>query len=429
MRLFALLFIFLIPFQSQGIVIDGIAAVVGKDVVLMSELDEIVRLSMMREGQVSKDSSLFNERRRLVLDKIIDDKVLLARAKKESVQVSLEEVNTFLDNQLSSLSKQFGSMEAFEANIKEQYGLTLAKLKKQYRKDIRDNILKQKFRERLFYKTSVTREDVISFYETYKDSLPREKSSINLSHILMMPTHSVDIEKKAREKIEAIKLRLDAGESFEKLAFELSEGPSAKDSGDIGIFRKGGLGLPAFEKEVFSINAGEISKIVRSKLGFHIIKVVKRNDREASVKHILTIVKPSQNVEKAIRSTLDSIRENTKDSVSFALAAQKFSMDENTNKKGGYLGWYTKERLFPEYFNAIKDLDQGEISEPVKIKGGYHIFRVNRLEDSRMLTISDDYNMIEKLAKSAKSQEKLDKNLRKWREDVYIKNYLSGLLQ
>ncbi len=404
---------------------DGVVAVVDKEIVLLSELNEIARLSFAQEQKDERDTATFNEMRRKMLSRIIDDRILLAKANAETVEVTETEINQMVEEQVGALAKRYGSLDSLDKQLKTEYGLSLVKLRRKYRKDIRDNLVKQRFRDKLVRKAGVTRDEVAKFFSDYKDSLPKEEASVNLSHIMLRVTATPDLEKKAAEKIGRIQARLAKGESFAKLAVEVSEDPSAKDSGDVGSFAKGELGLPEFEEAAFALKAGQISAPVRTEVGYHLIQVKDRTDRKVHVRQITVMVKPTQSEQQKAASRLDSLRTTLKDSVSFAAAAQRISEDENTKTKGGALGWYTTQRMSPEYADSIKNLEEGEISRPVVIGDGVHLFRINRKSSSRELSLADDYAMLERMALTYKVQKQMEDQLRNWRKDYHVQVFLS----
>lgn len=413
-----------VPVLSVAAPVDGVVAVVDKEIVLLSELNEITRLTMAQEKQATADSATFNEMRRKILGRIIDDRILLAKANSETLQVSEPEINQLVEEQVSALAKRYGTPDSLDKALKSEYGLSLSKLRRKYRKDIRDNLIKQRFREKLVHKASVTRDEVAKFYTDYKDSLPSEEASVNLSHIMLKIAPTPELEQKALDKISRIQARLARGEAFGKIAVEVSEDPTAKDSGDIGTFAKGELGLPEFETAAFALKAKEVSPPIRTQLGYHLIQVVDRTERKVHVRQITVLVKPSETEEKKIVDRLESLRAGIKDSAAFAAAARRESQDENTKASGGALGWYTLDRLSPDYGTVIKDLDQGEISRPVRIGEGFHLLRLNSKSDSRALTMADDYPVLERMALSHKVSTQMENQLREWRKDFHVQTML-----
>ena len=408
-------------------VLEGTVAVVGKDPILLSELNEITKITLMREGKPPEDTALFKEMRHIVLQRIVDDRVLLEHAQQESIIVTNEEVEERLKAQMDALQEQAGSREALEEQLKSQVGLTYLELKKKYQKDIREQLIKVKFREKLFQKTSATNEEVVAFFNNNQDSLPMDSASVNLSHIMIKVAPEKSMEERALKKIEGAQARIAAGERFEKIAFELSEDPSAKDSGDIGFISRGAIGLPEFESAAFSLDAGAVSSIAKSKLGYHLIKVVEKNDRQVHIRHILVLLKPSDDIVNTALARLDSLKSSIKDSAGFAVAAAKYSEDAKTKANGGYLGWFPSGRLSPEYREAIEKLKPGEISKAIMVDNACHIFLVNQATQSRKLTLADDYAMIQKMAGYDKIKQQLEGNLRLWRSNVYIEDNLDKI--
>jgi peptidyl-prolyl cis-trans isomerase SurA len=427
MRILFFLLSFFISFGASAAILDGVVAVVDKEIILFSELNEITRLALATDKQsvTEADTALFREMRKKVLGRILDDRVLLARARQESLVVSDDEVKEMLDRQIEALSRQYGSLSALDAELQQKYDLSVVKLKRQYKKDIQENLLKQRFQEKYFRQTSVNREEVNQFYSTYKDSLPAKKEAMSLSHIALSAKSSSEKEKEARHKIAAAQARINAGESFEAVAAAVSEDPSAKDSGDIGTFTRGSLGLPEFEQAVFELKIGEISQPIQTRLGFHLIKVLERSDRQAHVRHILALLKPSEEAVKTILATLDSIQKTVKDSAGFAASAIQYSEDDASKSRGGYLGWYTPDQLPQDFADSLLLLGAGQISNPMRAGDVFHLFRMNSRSENRPLSVEEDYENIRNMAQTYKVKKELENKIRVWRGDYYIQNYLA----
>jgi peptidyl-prolyl cis-trans isomerase SurA len=418
--LFLALSVFAVP-------LDRIVAVIDDDIVLESELNELTYYTYQSMGKaVPLGSPEFNASRKEVLRSMIDDKLLLKEAEVESVTVSMDEVVRQREAQIDGYIQKLGSREALEEELKKSYGMTLAKMKKNLDDQIREQMMKMRLADAIRQKRTPTRDEIEQFYRLYRDSLPTEKSSLRLSHIQRIVQPSAEVAAKARIRIEAIEKELQAGKSFDELARAVSDDPaSAKNGGDLGFFGKGLLD-PAFEKAAFSLNPGELSKIVRSTYGFHIIKLEERHDKEIRARHILVLVRPGTDDTLRVKATLDSLRLACVTDSAFAKGAKTFSDDKLTADKGGDLGWIAEATLTGDYKKAIGDLKTGQNSEPVLIGDAFHLFRLLDRKAERTLSLDTDYDAIKSMASSQQLKKELATLADRMRKRVYVENRLDS---
>jgi peptidyl-prolyl cis-trans isomerase SurA len=366
--------------------------------------------------------------KRQVLESMIEDKLLLKEAEEESIQVSHDEIVQQRDQTINMYIQQMGSREALEKELVEKYGTTLVKLKKTLYDQVREQFLKVRLTEMLKRKYAITKKEVEKFYLDYRDSLPKEKSSIHLAHIMKKIEPAEEIISQSKKRIEAIEEELLSGKSFETLAKEYSDDPvSAKNGGDLGFFQKGFLDK-AFEKVAFALNIGETSKITRSRYGFHIIRLEeRRGEKEIRVRHILVLVRPNTGDSLHTRDMLDSIRTLITADTQFVQCAKTISDDKLTKHKGGDLGWVSRENLSPAYKDAIAELSVGETSGPVLIGNAFHIFRILGQKDDRRLTLENDFEILREFASTYKLKGEIKNICNRIRKRVYIENRMAPI--
>jgi peptidyl-prolyl cis-trans isomerase SurA len=238
------------------------------------------------------------------------------------------------------------------------------------------------------------------------------KSSIDISHILMQITPSEKSIEEAFLKISQIKEKLDNGENFADLASQYSEDPgSAKSGGELGFVSRGTL-VKEFEETAFSLEEGEISEIVQTQFGFHIIQLLERQGERINVRHILIQLQPTPQDELVVIEKLNTIKNTieTTDSTFEDLALQ-YSADPNVQQDRGRLGVFEEGGFqIVEFENAIQDLNIGEISSPFKTDFGYHIVKLNNRQDARQYSLSEDWEKIEQWA----LQDKREKDFNNW---------------
>jgi len=254
------------------------------------------------------------------------------------------------------------------------------------------------------------------FYQTYQDSLPNMKASVDISHILMQVTPSEASFKEAHEKALAIQAKLKEGQNFADLAKQYSEDPgSAANGGILGFVSRGTL-VKEFEEVAFALEEGQISDIVQTQFGFHIIQLIERQGERINVRHILIQLKPTTDDEKRVIDRLNSIRQTILNGDStFEEMAQKYSADPNIQKDLGHLGVFEEGGFqIKEFETAIKDLNPGEISQPFRTEFGYHIVLLNKRNEARKFSLKDDWEQIEQWA----LQDKREKEFASWLTDL-----------
>jgi len=401
--------------------LDGIAAVVGDEIIMSSELEAYayMRMGAMRVDPNKVDA---NELMATFLNELIDNKVLLVQAKGDSaINVRNDEVETALNNHISMILQQNGiTMEQLEMQLRAQQGTTLARFRADARRTIREQLLKQKLQQNYYFAAKINRRDVEQFFETYRDSLPEIGESLELSKFSLRLTPSDSIRQSAQSRIQAIKKQLNNGADFEELAKELSEGPEGAFGGNLGYISKGSTTELAFEQRAFTMGVGEISEPFETRLGFHIIKVTEKRDRRVKLSQIMVRVAPGQKELDNTMAKLDSIRTATKNREEFEKTARAMSVDNLTRMRGGSMGWVSLFDISTDVRSAVQNLEEGEISAPVMEDEVISIYRVNSRAESRKLSLENDYPIIAEKAKDIFAQKKLIETVARWREKVFI---------
>ncbi len=401
--------------------IDRIIAVVGDSVILESELEAYTLLRLNNAGKQLESVSMDSLRNQF-LEELINDKVFLVHAEKEStISVSSQEVEEALERQIETILLQNNlTLPMLEEELRKQTGMTLAELKEQYRKGLRKQLLQQKVHQKYVSSVSLTRNDVEEFYKEYKDSLPSAGKSVRLQKISIDAKPSDEVRQDAFERISKIRERLAGGAEFVELAKKFSDDPNAQQGGDLGFIAKGTLGELAFEEKAFSLNPGEISSVFETRLGFHVIKVEEKKNQMVHVRQILVRIEPSEKQVERILSTLDSVQMNAETEEQFADAVIKLSTDNQTKSRLGDMGWISTFQLSSSVYSAIDTLKKGQISAPVKNGSSYEVYRLADKTDSRKYTLEDDWDMLAEKARDIYAQKRLIELVKKWREEEFV---------
>jgi len=403
---------------AAPVLMEGITAVVdGKPIMRSEFLNNLYHFQETPEGAAMSEQ----QQKDYVLDKLIEEKVLLSRIDRDSIVVSDAEIDQRVTAHLSQLAaSQNVNMATLEKAIRSQLGVSMAQYREQLAKQIRSHVETQRVRQRHVGLVSPTKKEVDAFYKVYKDSLPRQYNCVQLSHIQLKIEPDQAIVDSVKLVAEALVDSLNLGIKFELLAKNHSQDSSAEKGGDLGYYRRGLLD-PAFERALDQLRNGQYSTTpVKTDRGWHIVRVIGRKEDGVRSAHILLRTIPTAKDSARVLQIADSLRAGIKTKDDFAQAAKKFSTDKSSNFAGGLLGWFQKNEMEPAYVEPVANLGVGEVSEPVEIDGSYHLFRLDDSRQIRELTLEEDYGKIESMAANHLENEKLNALLKKWREEVHI---------
>jgi peptidyl-prolyl cis-trans isomerase SurA len=390
-----------LPIKAQQLV-EGIAAVVGKEIILKTEIEQYVQNYIWQNKiDVSKNDKLLKDLMKQTLDRLVEQKILLAKAEEDTLTVDDAILDERVEQQIRYMIDRVGS----ESELEKTFGSPLKKIRKDTRKTLREQLLVEQVRSAKFRSLKISRREVEDFYATYKDSLPKLNETVDISHILMLVKPSDEALSKAYEKANRILEQLKNGADFAKLAELYSDDPaSAKRGGDLGLISRGDF-VPEFEAAAFNLKDGEISDIVQTQFGFHIIQMIERRGEKIRTRHILIQVLPTAEDEQRTVDKLKEIRQKALNGESFSDLALEYSDDENVQKDKGHLGTFETEKLvIPQFQTVVAKLKPGEISEPFKTDYGYHIVLLEKRNPQHTLTLENDWAQIENIALNHKME-------------------------
>jgi len=408
---------------AQQQVVDEIAAVVGNEIIMKSELDYQVKLTAAQQKVDPSTPGLEQQ----VLNQMIDEKLAYAQALLDSVEVSDEEVNQRIDYQIKYFEQQYGSKE----KVEQLYGMSIEKIKRTLEDPVRKQLLVQKMEEKKFGDVSATRREVEDFFNTYKDSIGVIPEKVQVAHIFMVPKVTEDMKEKYRAKAEAILDSIKHGADFAAMAKKYSEDPgSAAEGGDLGWVGKG-VFYPEFEAAAFALKPGEISGVIESPVGFHIIQMIERRGDKIHVRHILIKIQKGDQADLSTIEKLSSIRDSIVNGKgTFSHYAEKYSEDKESSAYGGDLGTFYMNQLDPAMKDIVSKLTVGEISFPKRIdygtgNYGYHIVLLEKRIPQHQASLDTDYQEIKKLADNYKKQKLYNDWVNQLKKDIYWKVMIS----
>ena len=403
---------------ARIVLVDRIVAVVGKDVVTYSELVERRQLAerqLQRQGTGLPDRALLE---RQILDRLVLDKAQLQLARDNGIRV--EEAQ--LDRSMERIAEQNGlSMAAFRQAL-EKDGVRFDR----FREEVREQITLQRIREReVDDRIEISDSEIDRFLEE-ANAAGNARSEFNLAHILVRLPEQASPEQIEQARAKADKARAEAagGGDFAKVAASYSDAPDALKGGEMGWRPQNRL-PEVFADAVKGMRTGEVSPVLRSPGGFHVLKVLDRrgSDEAAPVqqtraRHIL--IRTSEVVSEAdARRRLTEIRERiATGGADFAAQARQFSEDGSAGK-GGDLDWLLPGDTVPEFERAMDALKPGEISQPVKSPFGWHLIQVT---ERRAAGLSQDRRRIQarQALKERKAEEAYQDWLRQLRDRTYV---------
>ncbi len=397
--------------------VEGIIAIVGREIILKSDVDGQMEVLAQRDPKISKTDPTI---RKAILDQLINERLVMTKAVEDSIEVSEEEITQRMEYQIQTLVQQFGS----EKRIEDLYGMSMARIRREFRDEIRKRLLVEKMQQKQFGSVKATRADVELFYNRYRDSLPMAPERIDIYHIVRYVKPSEEKNKEAQDLALRIRDSLVKGGSFSDFAKRYSSDPmSAANGGDLGTVERGKF-VPAFESAAFALSPNEISQPVESPFGWHIIQLIAKTTNSITTRHILIRVSQSDADKDSAKAFLQQLRTRVVAGESFEALAKQFSEERETQGFGGAMGQIELARLPDEMRTTLTTLPDGGVSEPMPYaadptKPGFHILYRKRIIAAHVPSIDEDYKQLEQMATYEKKQRLEQEWMEKLRRDLY----------
>ena len=414
--------------KYQGGIVDKTVAVVGNEVIMISDIESEMQMMQYNYGMKSDRKA-----RCELLENMMSSKLFLMQARVDSLVVNNEMVESELANRIDMLKTNLGSEEAVE----KEFGKPIYRLRQEWRSDLEDQTLTQQMQQEIAGKIpDLTPYDVQKYVDaTEAEDLPMVPVKYQLSQICIYPDREA-ANLAVKERLLAIRERIMNGEKFSTLARIYSQDPgSARKGGELGMASKS-IFWPAFSDAAMALKPGMVSQIVETPDGFHIIEVLEKKGDMFNARHIL--LKPEYTAEdrnKAFR-VLDSLKtELNNEAVTFQLAARFYSEDPASRTNGGQMAdpntgssYFEIDQLKPQDYAAIVDLKEGEISDPVESLDNegrdgntvYKIIKVDKIIPSHPASFSNDYTLLLGNAKQELQMKAIDDFIDSKIEGTYI---------
>jgi len=402
--------------HAQPKTVDGVAAIVGGDIILQSEIEE--QYDVFNRQNFGKAVSYCE-----VFEELLFQKLLIHHAEIDSVTVGEDEVEANMDRRIQQLIMQMGDQQKLE----EFYEKSVVEIKEEMRELIHDQLVAQRMQMTVIEGIEVTPSEVRSFYEGLPaDSVPLINAEVEISQIVKYPEVSKEAEQEVIDKLASLKERIENGTSFSSMAILYSEDPgSNKKGGEYkGIQR--GVFVKEFEAISFNLRKGEISDPFKTKFGYHIVQLLEKRGEELDLRHILIKPKLSQDDLQEAKAFLDSVSSAISASeLTFQEAARQYSEDENTRFNGGQMSNFQNgnnkfeiSQLDRTLFGMVNSLATGDISKSSFFvsddqREAFRIIKLDKKYEPHRANLDLDFSRIKGFA----LQEKQARTVNDWKEE------------
>jgi peptidyl-prolyl cis-trans isomerase SurA len=413
---------------AQAQVADKIVGVVGSKIILQSDVE------LQFENEKGNNPYLADSAKCAIVYNMLAQQILIEQADRDSVIVTDEEVEANLDQQVRYwINMAGGSKEALE----KASGRTLYQMKEDSRQFFKDKAIADKMQGEIMKNIKITPSEVTAFFNQLpQDSLPKMPATVEIGQIVIKPDIAPEIDQLAKDKLEKIRKEIaEGGKSFSTMASIYSDDPGSRDQGGLITISRTGFD-PQFVAAAYRLQPGEISPVIKSKFGYHIIKMERRMGDEAQVRHILIIPEVTTvDLDKTLKR-MDSIRANlVSGKISFSEAVGKYSTDEQAKMTGGMIQstntgstiLQIDELKDPAVVSALSSLKVGEYGQPKvfsdpRTQGrACRILYLKSRTDPHQLNLKDDYNQIQQAALQKKQYEYLHNWVKERIGDYYIR--------
>lgn len=407
-------------------IIDQVVAVVGQNIILESDIENQYYQYRMQSGSIGGGSSI----RCQMLESLLFQKLLLNQAEIDSIVISDIQIQQTMDQRLRYFIAQLGSRERFE----EYYGKSIEEFKVDFWDEIETQEKVNQAQQNIVMNISVTPSEVKSFFRNIPtDSIPLVNSIVEIGELIRLPPVSLEQKLFIKERLRGLRERVQSGENFATLAILYSEDPgSASKGGELGFYGRGEL-YKEFEAVAFKLEKGEVSEIVETKAGFHIIQLIERKGEYVNVRHILLKTKVSTVDLARAKAFLDTVANLIiSDSINWDDAVMKYSEGENKNGGGllinpqsGATGFIVSD-LDPQVSFVIDKLQVGEVSIPVLMetedgKEAYRLLYLKKRTLPHRANMREDYDQIQGWALNDKQGQKFKEWVDKKAKKTYVR--------
>ncbi len=415
---------------QQARVLDRIVAIVNEHIILQSDVDSRVNEFIQGQRGLEFSDELWFE----ALETVIDHYVLFEQARIDSIVVSDDEVNRAMDQRINQLIAQVGSEEALERAV----GQSIIQMRAQFRDTFRREMMVERARNRKLRGIRITRSEVVDFFNTIpQDSIPIVPETVQLSQIVVIPPTKQAARQTAMNKAAALRDSIiNHGADIEALARRHSDGPGASRGGLIPLMPMSDL-VSEYSAAAAALSPGEVSNVVETQFGFHVIRLNRRVGDQIETNHILIQIGEEDVDEDYARNKLTAIRDSVmQHNKRFSEMARKHSEDMNTAPTGGRITdprsgerRLAVDDLDPELYRAqLRLLEDGQITEPLRFTTGsrnnrqtaFRIVKLNQRIEEHPANLEQDFEILRTFALQQKQFEEFNRWMEELRNDIYV---------
>ncbi len=413
--------------NAQGTKVDGVAVVVGKNIVLDSDIDKFKQeVELRSEGKVKiSDCEM--------LEELMQQKLLAHHAIIDSVTVSQSEIDNRVGRSIAFFTQEYGS----EDKVVAAYGFNdIEDLKKELGRVQRENLLIEKEQQKITENIDVTPEEIRIYFKGLQDKgeLPEIPAEVQLQQLVVKAEPTEEEKERVINKLKEIKKEIENGASFKLKAIINSEDPGVAQNGGKYVITKDSPFIKEFKETAFSLDVNQISEPIKSAFGYHIIQLHKVKGNQREVSHILMQPEVSDEKLKETKEQIEKIVADIKEGkITFEEAVKKYSEDEETkNSAGIIMNPYTQEPTFeltrmpPELFARISELKKGDLSDIYydETREGEKMYKVILLKDktdTHKADLVEDYVRMQQFALAKKKEEEITKWTKEKIQETYLK--------
>ena len=404
---------------QQEILLDRVASVVEDKIVLLSDV-VLAANAVAAQQQINPNTnpSAYQKLLESSRESMVEQLLIIEMAEQDSVEVLDKDIDKALNQQIENIISQTGSKEQAEVAL----GKKISDFKRSYRDDMRGKLLAEKYTSSLTASISVSRGDVLDFFNTYKDSIPSFPTLYKTHHILLEIRPSEESSNKSFLKALSIRDEILSGLSFSEAAKKYSADPGSKDQGgNLGYVPRGTF-VKEFDKVVFTIEKNVLTEPIKTQYGYHLIEVLERTGEKVLSRHILIRTETTDLDKRKTYDTINDIKNNINSFEDFSEAALNFSDDKTSNTNKGFLGMIDLDYYqVPELKQEIKDIEIKTVSNPISTDFGYHLIWVDEIKEGGPPNLNSNWLDLEKMALNKKKSDWYNNWISEIKSNFYIK--------
>jgi len=363
----------------------------------------------------------------LILTDMVESKLIVQKAKDLNIRIDERRIKNAAETQLTQIQSRYPSQGDFYRELRAA-GLTVSELRAYYENALTEQQLKERLiQSEIKNKINITDNDAYEYFYENISKMPLKDETYEIAAIIRKPQISNETDRQARNKINDIRNRLQKGESFSQLARKYSEDPgSAQYGGDLGYFSTGQM-VKEFEEVAFATGINEISGIVKTIFGYHIIMVTDKTQDEIKASHILIQVAETEEDLQRELDLMSSIHQRILNGEDFATLATEYSLDEDSKHNNGIIGTFTKSQ-YPVWFaETLSQLNVGEVSEVLENQNIYYLFKVNQSFPPRQVEFDEVKENIRNSLAIVKELELYENWIEDLKKEIFVAIYSDRL--